>query len=317
MTLPNAILWGLALALSACGVDAGGNGSEAPRDVRRDAEPPAPDAAAAPDAEAPAVDAAPPTHTQLSAINALSFTRALSPGVAPGFNLDDRISDQHDSETCNKPDFTSPEGEPGIDNQLATLVPLFETVGIGAVEQLVQNSIKEGGLLIMLEIAGLTDAQDTAPVTVRLRLGQGTPLLGTDGLLLSGQTFHVHPDSEDVVVDGARVSEGVLDGGPFEARLPIVVFGQQYVLPLHNTRLRARLTYDGGLADGVLGGEVALEDIITLATQANMNDQHILPAVQAILGGKGDLDRGDDGKCKRISGTFAFTAVSAFFFQDE
>ena len=64
-----------------------------------------------------------------------------------------------------------------------------------------------------------------------------------------------------------------------------------------------------------LGGEVDIADINTLATKANGNDQHILPAVQAVLGGKGDLARGDDGKCARISGTFTFNAVSAFFYE--
>lgn len=252
--------------------------------------------------------------TLLTAVDTLGFTRSDAPGIAPGFDLDGRVSDTADATTCRKPDFTSPDGEPGVDNQLATLVPLFETVGIGAVEGLVQDSIEQGGLLIMLELADLHDLENDAQVTARLRLGSGTPLLGTDGLLLSGQTFDVHPASQDVVVENARVVDGVFEGGPLEAVLPIVVFGVEYSLPIHNAHLRARLTYDGGLVDGLLGGEVVIEDILTIASRANNNDQSILPAVRVVLNGRGDLDPDENGLCRRISGTFDFTAVSAYFF---
>jgi hypothetical protein len=198
---------------AACGSDADDTptGSSSPRNiVSSPPTAPAPETGGSetpPDAALPEADAeAPhPPETLLAAVNTLGFTRSESPGVAPGFNLDDRVSDTSDVRTCRKPDFTSPEGEPGIDNQLATLVPLFEVVGIGAVEGLVQNSIKEGGLLIMLEAGDVNDRVDDPEITLQLRLGQGTPLLGTDGLLLSGQTFHAH--------EGAESSEGEVESG--------------------------------------------------------------------------------------------------------
>jgi hypothetical protein len=315
----------LTLALCAgCGSDADDTptGSNAPRNIV--SSPPTapphagtPDAdPSAPDAAAPEADAEPthPPETLLAAVNTLGFTRSESPGVAPGFNLDDRVSDSSDASTCRKADFTSPEGEPGIDNQLATLVPLFEVVGIGAVEGLVQNSIKEGGLLIMLEAGDVNDRVDDPEITLHLRLGQGTPLLGTDGLLLSGQTFHAHEGAESSVIENARIEGGVLRGGPFEAVLPIVVFGVEYELPLHNAFLRADLTYDGSLENGIMGGEVIIEDIIAIATRANAADGSILPAVRGVLNGRGDLDPDEGGVCRRISGAFDFGGVSAFLY---
>lgn len=305
---------------AACGT--GGDDSPgAPRDrtlrAAPDAEaveapPETPDAAVESPGAAPAPEG--PPETLLTAVNTLGFTRPTSPGIAPGFNLDERVSDTRDNASCRKPDFTSPEGEPGIDNQLATLVPLFELVGIGAVEGLVQNSIEEGGLLIMLQTDDINDRQNDDTVSLHLRFGQGTPLLGTDGLLLSGQTFHEQPAMASVEIEHARIEDGVLQGGPFDAELPIVVFGVEYRLPLHNAFLRATLTYDGGLEDGILGGAVSMEDIITIATRANEADGSILAAVRGVLNGRGDLEPDEGGVCRSISGAFDFAAVSAYLY---
>lgn len=308
---------------AACGSDADDTptGQSAPRNIV--SSPPTAPASETGGSEAPAdaavdeADAATETHppeTLLAAVNTLGFTRSDAPGVAPGFNLDGRVSDTSDVSTCRKPDFTSPEGEPGIDNQLATLVPLFEVVGIGAVEGLVQNSIKEGGLLIMLEAGDVNDRVDDPEITLQLRLGQGTPLLGTDGLLLSGQTFHAHEGAESSEIPNARIEGGVLRGGPFEAVLPIVVFGVEYELPLHNAFLKADLTYDGSLENGIMGGEVIIADILAIAMRANAADGSILPAVRGVLNGRGDLDPDAGGVCQRISGAFDFGGVSAFLY---
>jgi hypothetical protein len=323
-------LW-LVMSLAACGEDQASAestetpGSDAAVDPGASADgggadaglvaPPA-DAAPTPDAQPGEVDAARRPPTRLSVLDQLGFAREVTPGVAPGFNLDERVSDGRDELTCFKRDYTSPEGEPGIDNQLAGLVPLLDAFGLGAVEGLVQGSIEEGGLLIVWELDGLDDLVEDDEVRLRYRLGRGTPLLGTDGLLLSGQTFHVHPDSLDLVVPNARVSDGVLTAGPFDARLPIVVFGVKYELPIQGTYLRARLTYDGGLEDGLLGGGVRVEDVLAIAVTANMNAGGVLDAVTAVLNGRGDMDRDETGACKTISGAFAFSSVSAYFYQE-
>ena len=79
-------------------------------------------------------DAALPPVPRLAVLDQLAFTREVTPGVAPGFDLDARQSDARDAASCFKPDYMSPEGVPGIDNQLAGLVPLLDAFGLGAVE---------------------------------------------------------------------------------------------------------------------------------------------------------------------------------------
>lgn len=250
------------------------------------------------------------------AIDTLGFSRETESGVAPGFNLDGRISTAADQETCGNGDFTSPDGVPGVDNQLAVLTPLFDLVGLGAIEDLVQRSIEEGGLLIMYELSDVEDFGNDDSVTLQLKIGKGTPLLGTDGLLLSGQTFRESPDYPPVDMPNAKIVDGVLTAGPFDVGLPIQVFGVDYALDIKGTNFRAELTYDGGLAQGMLGGAVPMANLWALADIASMEAGGIIEAVTLILDGIADLAPDDKGVCTAMSGTFQFSAVSAFFYDE-
>jgi hypothetical protein len=166
----------------------------------------------------------------------------------------------------------------------------------------------------MFQLDGVDDRRDDPEVTLTLRAGAGTPLLGTDGLLLAGQTFALHPESPEVTAGAARLTGGVLEAGPFDLPIPVSVFGFSYRLLLTDTRLRARLTEDGGLADGLLGGAVAYEDLREVGRIAAMDDGSVLPAIEAVFGGALDLRPGADGVCTHVSGAFRFTAVSAFLY---
>ena len=176
-------------------------------------------------------DLSEPTEPEelLAVTSIISFTREVESGVAVGFNIDGVDSDDGDELSCGHADFMSPDGESGIDNQLALITPLFDTVGIGAVEGFVQAAVEQGGLLIMWELSGVDDRLNDDDITVRLRFGTGQPLLGTDGLLLSGQTFHINPESPDREVK-AKIVDGKVLTETFEAVLPIVVFEVGYEL---------------------------------------------------------------------------------------
>jgi hypothetical protein len=261
--------------------------------------------------------ASPTTTRYLVALDTMGFGVEIEPGVAPGFDLDNRISKADDETSCGHEDYISPEGTPGIDNQLASIAPLFDLFGIGAAETLIQNAIDEGGLLLLLQIDGVDDLQNDSEVIVTLRAGHGIPLLGTDGLLLSGQTFHLHPDTPDDRAEIASIEEGVLEAGPFAATLPIVVFGIQYELVVEDARLRAVWTEEKGLVSGVFGGQVSLETLYTIGETAAMDDGSVLPAIRAVFQGAGDMAQDEDGACQAVSAALVFTGVSAFFFPDE
>lgn len=248
----------------------------------------------------------------LMAVDTIGFAEEQEPGIVPGFDVDGKTSNAGDAETCFQPDFVSPSGEPGIDNQFAIILPGFQLVGLGPFQQLLQNSIDEGGLLIMWELSGVDDLENDDEVTLTYRLGEGTPLLGTDGLLLSGQTFEQHPESPEQVLPGARIEDGVLKAGPFAARIPAVVFGVQYEIGIVDAYFEGRLTYDGGMESGLIGGGVPMSDIMDIAVVADTMDGGILDAVTALFSGLADLAQNEEGECTQLSAAVVFTAVSAY-----
>jgi hypothetical protein len=267
----------------------------------------------APDIGAPDVTAVKKT-TYLVVLDKLGFSREDPVGIAPGFNLDDQISEEGDEDTCGIPDYTSPEGEEGIDNQLAFIEPALGAVGLGAAEDLIQSTIQEGGILIMMQIDGVDDLVNDPEVQLTIRTGLGVPLLGTDGLLLSGQTFHLHPESPDSLAQIGTIEDGILNAGPFVAILPIRVFGVDYAVTFERTRIRARWTEDGGLEDGMMGGSIPVADLLAVGERAAIDDGSVLTGLKLVLNGTADMDKNEEGKCMSISGTFVFTGVSAFYF---
>src|SRR5688572_16556007 len=62
----------------------------------------------------------------------LALGREEPEGIAPGFNLDGVNSDERDSRSCAKDDFVDADGNVGVDNQLARLLPLIDLAGEGA-----------------------------------------------------------------------------------------------------------------------------------------------------------------------------------------
>ena len=252
-----------------------------------------------------------PSRDVLTVLDSLNFARA-EKGVVPGFNIDGKVSKNGDLDSCEKGDFVAPWGTEGVDNQFAKLVPLIEASGLGAAEGLLATVIKDGGLLIVVQIDGVDDRLNDDDVTLTIRLGSGTPLLGTDGLVLSGQTFGLHPDSPETSAP-AKIVDGVVITEPFETTLPIVVFGVGYKLAMKRAQVRARITEDGGLVEGVLGGGVPVESIYEIAKKAENGQKGLEELISAVVGSAGDMKKDPEtGQCMEVSAGLTFTAVSAF-----
>lgn len=309
LSLSGAALWGC----EGAGLSAGSGANEG-----------GPEPSATSDASEPAVTA---PATRLFVLDTLAFAPELvgttpggrvdasAPLMVDGFNLDGVVS-EGPAITCGEADYVSPDGTPGIDSKVSRLLPLFAIVGIGAAEGLLQSTIEEGGILLMVEIGGIDDPKNDGEVTVTIRSGFGKPLLATDGRLLPGQTFHIRPDSLDSVAESGRIEGGVVTAGPIATTLRLRVLGQDYELPVHGAWLRGRLTEDGGLADGALGAGVAIEDLQTIGQIAANDDAGVLRSINTIFADAGDLAPDDAGVCQQISATLAFSAVSAYLFGD-
>jgi hypothetical protein len=70
-------------------------------------------------------------------------------GVINGFNIDDHVTVEDDAVGCFKEDLTSPDGEPGIDNQLGLVIG--DIPGVDVTTSIADN-IAEGDLLLLMEV---------------------------------------------------------------------------------------------------------------------------------------------------------------------
>lgn len=240
----------------------------------------------------------------------LKLERSTADGVAVGMDLDGKISTELDDTTCRKPDFTDPTGLPGVDNQLARLLPLIDAAGQGAIDALVQGAINEGTALLLMSV----ELRGVGGEVKTLR-GQDVPLLGADGRILPGQTLVVDRASDLGHTTAVEVEdESRVRVGPFSLDLPIVVFGTLYALRIPDARVVLTLGEDGAI-DGLIGGGVPVADVLNMVdTASKMAGVDYVGLFGGSVRETADLFPGPDGDCTALSIAASFHAVQAFTF---
>jgi hypothetical protein len=239
-------------------------------------------------------------------MTAMRFVRA-EEGISAGYDLDGDVTDDGDSRGCGIGDYTDPEGNEGIDNAFARLIPAMEATEAVAVEGLIQDAIDSGELLLMFELRDLDDRQSDGCVGLTLQEGAGEPLLGTDGAILPDQTFSRDTESFTASVEGVAMSEGRMDAGPLDLSLPATVLGVDIVFNIHSAWVRIEPQEDGSFT-GFIGGGTPIDYIIQIAQKENV-DETLASLLESLLTISADL--GDE--CDQISLTIEFEAAPAYF----
>lgn len=246
-------------------------------------------------------------------VTRLGFTRVdPDKGTAPGFDVDGKVSDGTDAASCFKKDFTGPLGEKGVDNQLAALIPDVEKILGNAVDGLIQGAIDNGDLLILAEVNGAQSLENDDCVDVTVKIGEGTPTLGTDGIIEAYQTFDVDPAGEVSHGTGGKIEGGVLTIGPFELAIPIAIFDVAFTIHVHDALFRLRVSgEDGTPNEGLLGGGVVPQEILDGVGQGAGVDQYI-PVLTIVLKNSADLAVDAEGSCAHLSAALEIRATEAF-----
>ncbi len=245
-----------------------------------------------------------------------TFARQLDETTAEGLDLDGVVSDGTGEVGCYKPDFTSPEGAKGVDNQLATLLPLVEEfVGTENIDALLGAAIENGQLLIVMNVRGIDDPTNDACVDVAFGAGQGMPLLDANGVYekYPSFTWNVPEDPVSVVRNG-RIEDGVLTVGPGKLVLPVRILDANFALELSHAHVRAEVTLDegGGIAlSGIAGGGLDVEAFGEIVNGLNIGDD-VKGAVVPLVKGKADLAMDADGYCHEISAALRLESTPAF-----
>lgn len=258
---------------------------------------------------------APEPQAEVAVIRDLTFVREDTEGVSDGFELDGLVSDEFDPGGCFKPDLVDSEGNPGIDNAFAKILPALELTEASAVEPLIKAAIDEGRLLLMLQISGAADRSNDDCVDLRLSRAEGLPALGGDGMILPGQTYEHDPDAPQSLMECGTLSDGLLTAAPLNMRLPLAVFDEQVDISLFDGIFELELG-DEGIYHGRFGGGIDIAAMMANIYTFDGVGQETIDLLDTILTLNADLMPDENGNCQRLSVAFEFEAVSAYFFVD-
>lgn len=269
------------------------------------------------DDAAPVADAGPgircesPKGASTMVIARFGFVRAdpMRQGVSDGFDLDDHDSAPGDPIGCGRQDYTAPDGRHGVDNQLALLIPVVDSMTGGALDGAIQTAINNGQLLMTVTLEGLDNRCDDPSVTMLFRRVTGMPFVGSDMRVDPGQTFDQTRDLPVTRANG-RVVGGVFTSDAVNIPLPVEVLDARFTLNLYGARMRLRFDDNGG-AEGIIGGGISISEFTTTAEMFNIPTA-LRGAIGTTMRLVSDLAPNADGRCQQLSAAVSATLRPAF-----
>ena len=230
-----------------------------------------------------------------------------------GFNVDGVTSDGSGT-SCEDvfADSVSSDGRTGIDNQLGGLVSSLGTE-ISIVNDLVRDSINDGGVLYIVEISNYTGLADTK-LDLKLKRSRTVPLLGNDSKLLSGQTYRFDKDGPDSLmaeIYDVPVKNGVVSSQAFELKMPMNVLDLVETLRVSDARVEFTIDEQGNLKNGVVGGGLHVDTILEIAEKYAVGAE-VRATINGVVPQLTDIDSDGDGECGQMSVALLFEAVQGF-----
>ena len=232
-------------------------------------------------------------------IDSLAFSR-VDEGRSWGFDIDGLESDDGDEEGCFQSDWVDPRGNTGIDNALGVLAPILELTEAAAVESIIDEHIRNGTILLLLELHA---------DRLLIWRGLGTAMTGTDGRFLDGQSVRYEPS---VLVDIALTEDQqMLLGAGFALDLQFSILSNDIIFELQQAVIRIQ-KMDNGRLWGVLGGKVPLQRLLVIA-----NDDQVGPNAffVDVLSSAADIDPDEHGLCQFISTALIFEGVPVYLME--
>jgi hypothetical protein len=195
-------------------------------------------------------------------------------GVLDGFDLDGRVSDRSDAESCFHEDLTSPppESVPGIDSQIN--VALVEVGLDDNFEDGYRETVGTGELIPLVVVEGIDDSSNddcvhASLVFGRLPVGVAGPRVDAEGRYEPDQTFDVRAEwlAADRVtarvrfLDGA-ITDGTLVASALEARIEAPAPPDTIVVAIPVYDVHLRLALSDAMVTGALGGALAGHEFV-------------------------------------------------------
>ena len=194
-------------------------------------------------------------------------------GVSTGFNLDGKVSTNGGGSGCGIEDYTGPDGEEGVDNAIARLIPALELTEAVAVEDLILQAINSGELLIMFRLSGLDEEPtDDSCVSLDVIRGDGEPLIGSDGYIVSGQTFDRDSSVTMASATDLQLEDNTITAHGLNLEIPLTIFSGVLDAKLNDSSVRLTWSEDGSV-EGYFGGYLDYWSIIDMAVNSDVDKE--------------------------------------------
>lgn len=238
-----------------------------------------------------------------------------------GVNLDGNVDGSATPKTCAHENFTSPEGVPGIDNQLYRLIGCIYGYREQGVIDINANEMRRtsGLAMILIEVTDVDDTLNDDDVTVTFYRSIDQFPLDSQGEVIPFSSYRI--DSTD---DGPRygdsikgsIVDGVIKAGSGDVQLPY--YGNyNYMHPvIRDLQMELDISDDGTTAKGMIAGYYDLEQYLYLTgglgpviVTGYFSCPAFFEAAKRLADGYPDPETGE---CTHISSAFEIGAHAAF-----
>lgn len=230
--------------------------------------------------------------------------------IAYGMNLDGKISDG---------DFTSPEGEKGIKNQLLRATGCYLSTRDFGDPKTASKTITSLGAPTLIEVKNITDMRDD-DVEVDIYASANPLKLNSNGAPLSWSSMDVDPDPRWHIRVHGKIHDGVLTTDKADIRVRM----REQIIDSYRELLGARVRMvfkpDGTVEGGIYGYHTiaSLQDSYAQSTQigadlAKYSCPALMSAVSRYADGYPDKETKQN---TAISSALSFVAVPAFVIHD-
>jgi hypothetical protein len=234
-----------------------------------------------------------------------------------GRNLDGNADGAATPKTCAHGNFTTPDGQPGIDNQLYRLMGcVYGYRDKGYLEHHANRERQdESKGIILIDVAGVDDPRNDDAVEVAFYLSATNLHFDTRGRIVPYSSYEVIRDRYGHTVKG-RIVDGVIETEPGDVTLPIYGNDAATDMVFRDFSIEIKVSDDGTRADGMWAGYHPVDSFWDHIVKVQHNvpvGQYDCPAMYVAAHELADgYPDPVTGRCTALSSAFHFKAVAGF-----
>jgi len=239
-----------------------------------------------------------------------------------GLNLDGNSDGAATPKTCAHENFVSPDGTPGIDNQLYRLMGcVYGYRDKGYLEHHANRERQdESQGIILIDVEGVDDPRNDDSVEVSFYLSATTLHFDTLGRIVPFSSYQIVPGRYGDKVPG-KIVDGVIETSAGGVTLPLYGNDAATDMVFRDFTIRIEMSEDGTRAKGMWAGYHPVESFWDHIAKVQHNvpvGQYDCPAMYVAAHKLADgYPDPETGQCTALSSAFFFEAAAGFVIKSE